>query len=93
MPYIEDGYGQFITTQVQADDAAAGILAQFLGAQAVIDFDFLVDPRLRPGDVVQVVREKLAVNETHVLDSLTIPLGYDASTTATTRRLAIDVTS
>lgn len=67
----------YITTSAQAKDAAAGILAAQLGASQAIDFGALVNPTLDVSDVVTFTRERLGLNETHVLDTLTIPLDVE----------------
>ncbi len=85
VPYIVE-IGQFITTPEQAQDAAQGILQAFMGARVQIDFDMLPDPRLVPSDVVRVVRGRMGINESYVIDSITYPLGPDGITTAATRR-------
>lgn len=76
---------QFITTQNQADDAAQGILQTFIGAEQAIDFGSVVDPTIRPSDVLQITRERVGVSqEVHVLDSIAIPLS-GGTMTGTTR--------
>lgn len=76
---------QFITTLAQANDAAEGILQTMLGAEQAIDFGAIVDPTVRPSDVLRVTRQRLGMNkETHVLDSIAIPLG-GATMTGSTR--------
>lgn len=74
----------WVTTDDQAQRVARMILALEGGTTQSLSFDALVDPRLRPDDVVLVVRERLGINETHVIDQLTIPL-TGARMTAQTR--------
>lgn len=74
----------YVTTDAQAAHVAAVMLAQKLGTTQSVSFGSLVDPRLDPFDVVNVVRESIGVNESHVIDSVTIPLGL-GQMSATTR--------
>lgn len=76
---------EYIRDQEQADDVAQTILNQKLGTGQQISFEAFVCPMLEPGDVVEVVRERIGVNELHVIDSVTIPLTKDGTMTATTR--------
>lgn len=87
------GFGQktypysstFISTNEQADDAAAGILARVTGAPDVINFQAIVDPARSPGDIVHIKRDRLEIDENHILDSVTIPLASSGTMSATTR--------
>lgn len=69
-----DVLGVSINTQTQANSIAARILGLKLGAGQQISFESLVNPALRPLDVVLIQREQLGLSETHIVDSLTIPL-------------------
>jgi hypothetical protein len=75
----------FITTDEQAEDAAAGILAKELGATQSVSFGAIVDPALEPGDVVKITRQRAGIDETNVIDALTIPLSAEGTLTGTTR--------
>lgn len=81
----------FITTADQAEDAAAAILARELGTTQQANFGTIVDPRLEPGDIVQVTRARLGIDELNEIDQLTIPLSAEGSMTGRTR--ATQVTS
>lgn len=74
-----------LDAQDQVDSVAETILAQKLGTGQEISFQALVDPRLEPFDVVQVTRERLKVDELHIVDSLSIPLTFDGEMTCQTR--------
>lgn len=75
----------YVTTQDQAQDVANGKLAQERGLFDSISFSALVDPTLEPGDVVQVRRERMGIDEQHVLDSVTIPLDAEGTLECETR--------
>jgi hypothetical protein len=75
----------FITTDTQAEKAAAGILARELGATQTINFGVVVDPALEPGDIVRIRRERAGIRESNVIDTLTIPLAFGEAMTGTTR--------
>lgn len=66
---------EYVTSTAQANQVAENILAQKLGTGQQISFDAMVNPALEPLDVVLLQRERLGVNEMHILDSLQIPLG------------------
>lgn len=74
-----------LTTDAQAESAAAAILARELGTTQQISFGALVNPALEPGDVVQITRERTGINEAHVIDQLTIPLSADQPMSGRTR--------
>lgn len=76
---------QMITTEQQAGLAAAGILAKSLGTSQQVTFDQMVDPTMEPGKVVRIMRERLGLDEKHVLDTLTIPLAARDSMPGRTR--------
>lgn len=74
-----------ITSQTQAVNAAAGLLRQVLGVAQSLDLSVVPNPALEPGDVVAVRRQKLAIDEVNVLDSLTIGLDSSGAMTAGVR--------
>lgn len=77
---------EFITDDEQAQAAAEAVLAKNLGTAQRISFQSLVDPRLEPGDTVEITREKIGVvQETHILDSLQIPLDSESGMSGATR--------
>jgi hypothetical protein len=80
---------QFITTDVQAGDAAQGILSTKIGLDQQIDFGSLIDPRARALDIIGVRRERIGVDEVHVLDTVTIPLIGDGTMTGGTRKTQV----
>lgn len=69
----------------QAEDAARTILAKELGLASTVSFDMVPNPALEPEDTVLVVRDRLGVNEQHVLDSVTIGLSSEDSMSCQTR--------
>jgi hypothetical protein len=79
----------FLTTDAQAADAAAAILAQEKGTTQQVEFSALPNPALEPGDVVRLTRERVGIDEDGVIESLTIPL--DAAGVMSGRTRAIEV--
>jgi hypothetical protein len=80
---------QFITTTAQAEDAAAGMLAKELGTSQTIRFGAVVNPALEPNDIVQVTRQRAGFDESHVVDSVTIPLDVAGTMTGQTRAVQV----
>lgn len=74
----------FVTTQVQARSAAASLLRQQLGLPYSVDFTAIPNPALEPGDPVRIVQSD-GTTETHVIESLTIPLTVEGALSAATR--------
>jgi Domain of unknown function (DUF5047) len=79
----------FIVTDAQASDAAQTMLAKQLGTTQEVSFGMVVNPRLAPGDVVRITRERTGIDEDHVIDSITVPLGADGVMTGTTRAVQV----
>lgn len=75
----------YITTSTQCTDASNGLLARTIGAPDSISFESLVDPARAPSDVVRIKRDRLEVDEDHILDSVQIPLGPESGMSCTTR--------
>ena len=88
-----------IESTAQATDAAEGKKAKEIGLTQEINFGALVNPALEPGDVVHVKRTRMVegelfevANESHILDSVTIPLDAGTPMQGSTRAIqAIDV--
>lgn len=88
-----------ITTADQAQDAANGLRDKGLGAVQSVDFGALVNPALEPGDVIHVTRTRRdptdldrlikVADESHIIDSLTIPLDAGGTMTGTTRAIQV----
>ena len=91
--YIHGAFGpvpywyqsQFIRTDAQALQAAQTILDRELGTTQTVRLGTLVLPHLEPGDVAHITRLRAGVDESHILDSLTIPLTHDGIMTGATR--------
>jgi hypothetical protein len=79
----------FLTTDAQCVSAATAILQRQLGATKSVSFGSLVLPYLEPRDVVSIRRARAGINETHVIDKLSIPLGAAGTMTGTTRAVTI----
>lgn len=75
----------FVTDAEQAEAVAQNILAIRRGVGKQVSFEALVNPALEPFDAVKVTRSRLNLDELHVIDTLTIPLDYDGTMSATTR--------
>lgn len=76
---------EFITTTAQAQIAANALLQRSLGAPDSLSFETLVNPSRRPGDLVRVRRERLGVDQDHLVDQITIPLGPEGGMSSQTR--------
>jgi hypothetical protein len=70
----------FIASDAQAASAAFAIGLQQTGVARSLDFGMVRNPALEPGDVVQIRRAALGLDEVHRIDSLTIDLGTGAMT-------------
>lgn len=83
---------EFVTSDGQADDAAAALLAKNLGVAKTVGFGSIVHPALEPLDAITVTRERAGISaEVLTVDSLSIPMGPEGQMSGTTR--AIRVTS
>jgi hypothetical protein len=85
--YWEGGFGKvptfysspFITTDAQAENAAATLLRQKLGLPYQVELASVPNPAIEPYDVLAVAypdkaRSRFLRTETHVVDEVTIPL-------------------
>lgn len=79
----------FITTDEQAASAGAAMLTKSLGLPYSVDFTVVPNPALEPYDPVRVIYPGRV--ETHVIDTLTVPLAADAAMPATTREQTLIV--
>lgn len=70
--FIQD---QTVTTQEQADTAAAAQLNLLLGFSSQLGVTACVNPALDANDVVQVTRARSGVNAKYAVDSVKIPMG------------------
>lgn len=77
----------FIATQDQAESAALSILQQNLGASQALKFTIAPNPALEPGDVITVQRGALGVNQTVVVDSVSVGLQASSAMEADVRIL------
>lgn len=76
---------QFITTDDQAADAAAGMLARELGTTQSVSLGTVVNPAMAPGHVARITRARAGIDEDHILDQVTIPLSHAGVMTCQTR--------
>lgn len=79
-----------IQSDAQAQDAAQSKLDQELGTLANVSFGIAPNPALEPDDSVWIQRERVGINELHVIDSLSIELGGEAMG-GTTRQRTVQV--
>lgn len=75
----------FLTTNTQAAAAAQTVLDRQLGTTEQLSFGSFVIPHLEPSDTVRVTRLRSGIDEDHVIDSLTIPMGADGVLDGQTR--------
>lgn len=80
-----------ITTDEQASAAAEAKLTRELGTTQSINFGGIVNPALEPDDLLMIRRERAGLNETHILDSVSLPLTADQLLTGATRAVQIQV--
>lgn len=76
---------EYIQSDDQAATAAAAQLSRSIGAPDVITFSALVNPALRPFDVVTMRRELLGLDQEHCLDAITLPLTAEGTMGGATR--------
>jgi Domain of unknown function (DUF5047) len=75
----------WVVTTAQAEDVAQTILAKSIGATQAVSFGAVVNPALEPDDVITITRARTGIDQTFVLDSLTIPLSFEESMSGQTR--------
>lgn len=78
----------FITTQLQAENAAVNLLRQFLGAPYDVGLSAVPNPASKPYDVIRVVYDD-GTREMHIIEKLTIPLTVENAMSAATRQSSI----
>lgn len=79
-----------ITSDQMAQQAAEGQLLKVKGTSKSIDFGTIVNPALEPNDVVIINRERSGIfKESHIIDSLTIPLNIEEPMTGSTRAVQV----
>ncbi len=78
----------FITTQVQAENAAVNLLRQFLGAAYDVGVSAVPNPALKPYDVIRVVYND-GTREMHDVEKVTIPLTVNAALNIATRQSTV----
>lgn len=75
-----------ITTQAQADIAAAARLNKTLGVTDLVRFNAIVNPCHEIGDIITISRNKLKVNAAFVVDKITVPMVIDRPMDIATRK-------
>jgi len=87
-------YSPLLTTQLQAQTAAASLLRRSLGVPYVVDFAAIPNPALEPYDPILITygSARSARSELHIIDRIRIPLTADEAMPGTTRaQIAEDV--
>lgn len=79
----------FLSTTAQAQAAASAMLQRSLGLPYSVDFTAVPNPALEPWDPVRLRPRDDQAAETHVIESLTIPLVQSGAFTATTREQTV----
>jgi hypothetical protein len=83
--YRADEYASFISSNVQAQGLANGLLAKKRGLTRQVSFGAVVNPSLTPADVARLRSEKLDTDELAAIESLTIALGAEEAMSGQTR--------
>jgi len=78
----------FITTQLQAENAAVNLLRQSLGAPYDVGLSTVPNPGARPYDVMRVVYND-GTRETHITKRASIPLDVNTAVRIATRQSTI----
>lgn len=79
----------YIVSNDQATDAANTILAKELGTTQQINFGSIVNAALEPYDVVRIKRTDLGVDQSLILENLSIPLSADGVMTGTCKAVTV----
>ncbi len=79
----------FLGSDAQAFDAASSLLRRNLGLPYSVDFTAVPNPALEPWDAVRIRADRNSSIETHVLESLTIPLVANAAMPVATRQQSV----
>lgn len=77
----------FLKTEQQCVTAARKMLDDVAGLPYAVSFGMVPNPALEVGDPVEIVVEPDGTSQTHVIDTLTLPLDPATPVTATTRRI------
>lgn len=78
----------FITTQLQAENAAVGLLRRKIGATYNVDLSAIPNPALQPYQAIRVVYND-GTREMHTVEKATIPLNVDDALSINTRQSTI----
>jgi hypothetical protein len=80
---------QYITTQAQADAAAAAILLTQRGGTEQVKFTCIPHPAHEVGDLVRVADSSIALDDNYLLESFSIPLDLSAMMVTTRKRRGV----
>lgn len=75
-----------VTTQEEADTAAAAQLNQVLGFSSQLNLTATVNPALDANDVIQVTRQRSGVNSKYAIDAVSIPLSASGTSSLAVRQ-------
>ncbi|MBK1785140.1 DUF5047 domain-containing protein [Prauserella cavernicola] len=75
----------FLTTEAQCQTSADAMLARAIGLPYSVDFSMVPNVALEPLDPIAVSYSDRTAPETHVIETLTVPLDSGAAMTGTTR--------
>ena len=79
----------FLATVAQAQNTADEMLRRRLGLPYTVDLSAVPNPALEPYDPIRVRYSTRQAPETHIVDTLTIPLTAGAAMTGTTREQTV----
>lgn len=80
---------QFLATDAQAFAAASAMLQRGLGLPYTVDFSTVPNPALEPWDPVRTRTQVDQNIETHVIESMTIPLTHEGKLKVKTRQQTV----
>lgn len=76
---------ELLTSDDQARVAAQAILQRSLGVPRSVRFDAVPDPSIRPSSIIRLRRSARGIDETHIVETITVPLTATETQTGTTR--------
>lgn len=78
---------QLITTQEQLDKAARTMLALSLGSSEEVQIEAVVNPALRPNDVVRIINPRVGIADSNmIIDTVDLGMSPSGTQTLTGRR-------
>jgi len=77
-----------LSNPTMANAMARGLLMMHTGIVTSVQFGLIPDPRLQPGNAIQIYYPRAGITSVHVIESLSIPLDAGTAMTGTTREMA-----